>query len=122
MGAMAVARTPKHGKAMTPAERKKAQRDRLAKFEIKVVEVKLSKRERETLAQNCKVRGGVRGAYDADEYIATLIRRDAERLEQQLAELGCCGKCGSPLPGGCDGLFKGDGECWHTDKAKSLML
>lgn len=107
---------------MTATQRKKAQRERQAKLEIKVVEVKLSKAERQTLAQNCQVRGGVSGPYGADEYISTLIRRDNERLQQQLAELGCCGKCGSPLPGGCDGLFKGDSACWHTEQARALML
>ncbi|MCC3836261.1 hypothetical protein [Vibrio parahaemolyticus] len=76
------------------AERKRKSREKLKQFDIKVVEVKLSATERTDLAELCKVRGGVRGEYTADEYVALLIRRDKERLNAQLAELGCCGKCG----------------------------
>lgn len=117
-----MARPPKANKAKTDAERKKAQRQRLAKFEIKVIEVKLSKQERADLTRNCAIRGGVRGPYDMDEYITTLIRRDSERLAQQLAQLGCCGKCGDKLPGGCQGIFNGEQDCWHTAQARELML
>lgn len=104
------------------AERKRKSREKLKQFDIKVVEVKLSATERTDLAELCKVRGGVRGEYTADEYVALLIRRDKERLNAQLAELGCCGKCGDKLPGGCGGLFKGDSACYHTHKARELML
>jgi hypothetical protein len=84
--------------------------------------VKLSASERETLSRLCQVRGGVRGPYDANEFITLLIHRDAQRLDRQLAKLGQCEKCGSQLPGGCDGLFKGDSQCWHTKKARGLEL
>lgn len=104
------------------AERKRKSREKLKQFDIKVVEVKLSATERTDLAELCKVRGGVRGEYTADEYVALLIHRDKERLNAQLAELGCCGKCGDQLPGGCKGLFKGDAACYHTNEALKLML
>ena len=117
-----MARPPENGKAKSAAERKRRQRERMAKFDIKPVEVKLAKSEREILERNCKLRGGVRGAYEMDEYISTLIRNDEKLLEKQLAELGSCKKCGNPLPGGCEGLFKGESDCWHFEDAKCLDL
>ena len=106
----------------TATERKRRQREKRKAMGIRVIEVKLSTKEQEMLERGCKVRGGIRGPYDADEYIATLICRDAEQLERDLSRLGKCEKCKSSLPGGCDGLFKGDDQCWHTHKARELML
>lgn len=103
-------------------ERKRRQRERLQAFDIKIVEVKLSAKERDNLARNCQVRGGVRGPYDSDEYISTLIRRDTERLNRQLKKLGTCPKCKAQLPEGCGGLFKGDSACWQTADYKKLSL
>lgn len=69
------------------AERKRKSRARLAKFNIKRIEVGLSESERETLAMLCQVRAGEgKEPYSVDEYISTLIRRDKERLAQQLAD------------------------------------
>lgn len=109
-------------KRQDDAERKRKSREKLKQFDIKVVEVKLSATERATLGELCKVRGGVRGEYAADEYIATLILRDKERLDTELAALGSCSKCGDALPGGCGGLFKGEAACYHTHQARELML
>lgn len=109
-------------KRQEAAERKRKSREKLKQFDIKVVEVKLSATERATLSELCNVRGGVRGEYTADEYIATLILRDKERLDAQLAALGCCGKCGEALPGGCGGLFQGEAACYHAHQARELML
>lgn len=67
------------------ALRKEQQRERERELGILVVEVKLGPREREMLAEGCKVRGGVRGAYESAEYVATLIRRDHARLAEQSA-------------------------------------
>lgn len=73
-------------KRAAAAERKRKSRERLAKFNVKRVEVGLSESERETLAMLCQVRAGEgKEPYSVDEYISTLIRRDKERLEQQLA-------------------------------------
>lgn len=73
-------------KRLDAAERKRKSRARRAKFNIKRVEVSLSESERETLAMLCQVRAGEgKEPYSVDEYISTLIRRDKERLEQQLA-------------------------------------
>lgn len=106
------------------AIRKEQQRERERELGILPVEVKLGPREREQLANGCKVRGGVRGAYEAAEYVATLIRRDAERLEAQLGDLAAtsCGQCGKALPQGCGGVWRGENACWHTHGARDLEL
>ena len=52
----------------------------------------LSESERETLAMLCQVRAGEgKEPYSVDEYISTLIRRDKERLAQQLADPSTAG-------------------------------
>ena len=61
--------------------RKQKSRDKLKSMGVKIVEVKLSAAELAVLDENCIVRGGVRGAYSRDEYISTLIRKDAEKLK-----------------------------------------
>lgn len=104
------------------AERKRRQRERQRSFGRHVIEVVLSDREFEQMKQSCSLRAAGRDPYDMDEYISTLIRRDHERLTAQLAELGACPKCGDVLPGGCDGLFKGEEACWLTFEAKKLLL
>ncbi|PKF60633.1 hypothetical protein CW745_13970 [Psychromonas sp. psych-6C06] len=108
--------------AKTVNERKQQQREKLKLMDIIVVEVKLSANERALLDEGCSVRGGVRGAYSRDEYIATLIRNDSEKLKRDLSQLKGCEKCNSPVPGGCEGVFKGDAHCFHTTTARSLML
>lgn len=102
--------------------RKQKSRDAKKALGIKRIEVQLSEKERERLDELCRVRAGVGEPYTADEFISLLIHRNWESLQQQLAELGTCNKCGSSLPEGCGGLFKGDAECWHTRGAKVLSL
>lgn len=102
--------------------RKQKSRSRKAALGIKRIEVQLSEKERERLGELCRVRAGVGEPYTADEFISLLIHRNWELLQKQLAELGTCKKCGSVLPEGCGGLFKGDAECWHTRDAKVLGL
>ncbi|MGY5383262.1 hypothetical protein [Vibrio metschnikovii] len=98
------------------AERKRRQRQREKEADIQEVRLKLSRVERERLSKMCQVRAGASEPYDAAEYVALLIDRDWARLQQQLTDLNsqCCGKCKDPLPSGCNGLFKGDSECFHT--------
>lgn len=103
-------------------DRKQKERDRKAALGIKRIEVQLSEKERERMDELCRVRAGVGEPYTADEFISLLIHRNWEQLQQQLAALGTCKKCGSALPEGCGGLFKGDAECWHTRGAKVLSL
>ena len=107
---------------MDAKARKQKERDRKAALGIKRIEVQLSEKERERLDELCRVRAGVGDPYTADEFISLLIHRNWEQLQHQLSELGTCKKCGSALPEGCGGLFKGDTECWHTREAKVLSL
>ena len=102
--------------------RKQKERDRKAALGIKRIEVQLSEKERERLDELCHFRAGVGEPYTADEFISLLIHRNWEQLQSQLEELGTCKKCGSTLPEGCGGLFKGDSACWHTKDAKALSL
>lgn len=83
---MNIKKTPEKIRAEAAARKRKS-RERLAKFNVKRVEVGLSESERETLSMLCQVRAGEgKEPYSVDEYISTLIRRDKERLEQQLAD------------------------------------
>lgn len=102
--------------------RKQKSRNAKKTLGIKRIEVQLSEKERERLDELCKVRAGVGEPYTADEFISLLIHRNWEQLQSQLAELGTCKKCGSSLPEGCEGLFKGESACWHTRNAKILHL
>lgn len=108
--------------AKSANERKQKQRAKLKEMDISVVEVKLSANERALLDEGCVVRAGVGEPYSRDEYIATLIRNDSEALKRDLSQLPSCEKCKSSLPDGCNGVFKGDIECFHTVNARSLML
>lgn len=107
---------------MEAKARKQKERNRKSALGIKRIEVQLSEKERERLGELCRVRAGVGEPYTADEFISLLIHRNWELLQQQLAELGTCKKCGSSLPEGCEGLFKGDSECWHTRDVNMLHL
>jgi hypothetical protein len=102
----------------TSAKRKQAQREREKTFEIKRVEVPLSATERKMLAEGCEFRGG----YTASEYIATLIRRDYERIQETKKTLGDCQYCNDPLPQGCQRKHKGHKDCFHTIEARKLSL
>lgn len=99
-------------------QRKQAQREREKAFDIKRVEVPLSKTEREMLLAGCEFRGG----YTATEYIATLIRRDFERIQETKETLGNCQHCNRPLPQGCKRQHKGHKDCFHTLEARKLSL
>lgn len=103
-------------------ERKRRSRERMRQLGVKVIEVRLSPSVQRRLDEARHFRGGLRGPYSVDEYIDTLIREDSVRLERQLAKLGACQKCGSMLPKGCDGLFKGDSDCYHTRRALDLRI
>lgn len=102
--------------------RKQKSRSKKAALGIKRIEVQLSEKERERLDELCRVRAGVGEPYTADEFISLLIHRNWEHLQKQLVELGTCKKCGSKLPAGCEGVFKGDSACWHTKNANMLHL
>ncbi|GKQ98883.1 hypothetical protein [Aeromonas hydrophila] len=105
-------------------KRKQLQRARRAALGIKRVEVALSERERQQLDHLRIARAGNGEPYSSDEYISTLIRRDWECwLEQETAlKMQTCQHCDCELPTGCGGTFKGQGECWHTQGDKTLVL
>lgn len=90
-----------------------------------VIHVFLQPVELSRLNELCKVRAVIGDPYSHDEFVSTLIARDWERLQRQLSEIasrGPCKKCGSPLPAGCDGLFKGDAACYQTSERRELLL
>jgi hypothetical protein len=102
--------------------RKQKSRERRKQFDMKVIEVSLSSNQRAMLENTCAVRGGVSGPYDHQEYIAALIEADAKRLASQLDDLAPCYFCDAPLPKGCGGVFKGQCECFHHSREKSLRV
>lgn len=109
-------------KDKTAAARKQRQRQKEKALGLKLVSVKLSQKELAQLEDGCRIRGGVSGPYDVDEYLATLIRLDHEKLLRDVSRLDKCTHCGLDLPGGCGGDFDGMSECWHTSKARALRL
>ena len=109
--------------AMSPAERKAAQRARQAAAGGKKLELALDCQELEMLAQNCAVRRPGREPYELNEYIALLIRKDSAELAQQLEALAHqqCGKCKEPLPvQSCP--CQGEAACWATSGWHKLKL
>ncbi len=106
-------------------KRKAAQRAREKALDIKEVRVLLSAQERANLDRLCTERAGNGEPYAAAEYLKLMIVADIKKLDQQLAELETaepCPKCKSKLPGGCNGLFKGEAVCWYHPSKKRLEL
>ena len=101
--------------AKTAAERKAAQRERLAESGTRKFELLLDAQELQMLEQNCALRRPGREPYDMVEYMTLLIRKDNAELMAQVKQMSnrCCGKCGDSLPVKecvCDG----DSQCWLT--------
>lgn len=109
-------------KPLTAAERQQKRRNRLKAMGLVTHEIKLSAKENKLLQHGCIVRGGTRGPYSIDEYIATLIQNDAKQLERDLSQLDPCQYCHKTLPQGCDGTHQGDSRCFHHTQYKTLML
>lgn len=108
--------------ALSNNEKKQAQRQREKSLGVVNINVKLSAKENEQIQRACKIRGGVRGPYDKDEYIAKLIRNDVTMLESQLLMIGTCKGCNIDLPEGCNGVCKGQTDCFHHLEHRDLML
>lgn len=102
--------------------RKQRQRERDAALGITVAQVPLSIFQRQQLLESCITRGGIRGPYDVTEYITTLIRRDAEKLQRDMSQLGKCGHCDRILPEGCGGKKRQEEACWHHASKSQLLL
>lgn len=101
--------------AKSAAERKAAQRARLAEAGNRKLELQLDTQELEMLARNCAARRPGRSPYEMAEYIALLIRQDNARVQGRIKSISTnrCGKCGDLLPVEscpCDG----DSACWVT--------
>ncbi|CAS10308.1 hypothetical protein [Escherichia coli] len=101
--------------AKSTAERKAAQRARLAEAGNRKMELQLDEQEMEMLARNCAARRPGRAPYDMSEYIALLIRQDNARVRVRIKSISAnrCVKCGDVLPVKscpCDG----DSACWVT--------
>lgn len=101
--------------AKSAAERKAAQRVRLAESGNRKLELQLDEQELEMLARNCAARRPGRAPYDMNEYIALLIRQDDARARGRIKSISTnrCGKYGDALPVDscpCDG----DSACWVT--------
>lgn len=101
--------------AKSSAERKAAQRARLAEAGNRKLELQLDEQELEMLARNCAARRPGRAPYEMSEYIALLIRQDDARVRGRIKSISSnrCGKCGDALPVEscpCDG----DSACWVT--------
>lgn len=113
------------GNELSPeAKRQKDRRDRLAAEGIKEVEVPLGPIERANLEYARQARAGTGEAYSVREYIATLIRRDAEQLARDIARLEGyeCRECGKVLPKGCGGLWTIDSPCALRMMDKFIQL
>lgn len=101
---------------------KQARTEQEEKSGLATIELTLRAADRERLDTMCQLRAVVNEPYSREEYIAELVEQDEKRYQEQVAALGCCGKCKSPLPQGCEGLFQGDSECWRTRDYRELML
>lgn len=111
-------------KAKTGTDRKAAQRERDRTQGVKRVELRLPPSLAEKLEEACRVRGGLSGPYEIQEYLETLIEQDHERLMVHLEQLkqAPCQKCGKALPEGCGGVHKWERDCLHTIDERQLLL
>jgi hypothetical protein len=99
--------------AMTPAERKSAQRARQSASGEQKLELILDAQELAMLDYDCAARRPGREPYDRAELVALMIRKfHAELLAtQQEQAKRCCGKCGDQLPVQ-ECYFKDEVACW----------
>lgn len=106
------------------AIRQERYRQKLEALGIKPVEVLLGPAERELLEEARKARGGLSGPYSVAEYVATLLRRDFELLEQQRGQLEgrICENCRKPLPRGCGGTWASEMPCLLAQADRALQL
>lgn len=109
-------------KAKSRAKLKAQRQDQEQQHGVAKIEVEFTTAERDRLDAMRVARAVTGEPYSRDEYIAELILQDEQRYQEQVAALGCCGKCKSPLPQGCDDLFKGDSECYRTRQYRELNL
>lgn len=106
------------------AIRQERYRQKLEELGVKVVEVQLGPVERELLEAARKARGGLDGPYSVGEYVATLLRRDFELLEQQQGKIAgrICENCLKPLPRGCGGTWASEAACLRSQTDRAMQL
>lgn len=106
------------------AIRQERHRQKLEEMGVKAVEVQLGPIQRLMLEAARKERGGLDGPYSVAEYVATLLRRDFDLLEQQRGQLDgrICENCLKPLPRGCGGVWSGEQACLRAQADKALLL
>lgn len=117
-------------KRAADAARKRRQRERenaevqaFVPGEACRVMLKLTGKESAYLSRAMKIRAvWATSNYDPQEYISTLLLRDGQLLDQQLAALPPCEKCGLQLPQSCERLHKGEADCLLTTVALELKL
>lgn len=116
--------TGNDGTKSPEAIRQERYRAKLEASGLKEVVTVLGPVEREMLAEGCKVRGGLDGPYSVNEYLATLIRRDAQLLAQQFGQASgvICENCLKPLPRGCGGVFRTEAPCQAAALDRALKL
>lgn len=116
--------TKEKGAAKPPVDRKAEQRKRDKETGVKRVDLRLPPELSAKLTELMEVRGGLLGPYEIQEYLATLIELDWQKLELQREQLAKvpCENCGNTLPGGCKGAFKGQWDCLQTREEKQLLL
>lgn len=106
------------------AQRKREQRARDEAAGIVEIDIRLGPVELAMLREGQEVRGGLSGPYSRNEYIATLIRRDNELLQQQRKALEgrVCENCRKPLPRGCGGVWGRELACAVSQAGRALEL
>jgi len=102
--------------------RKRKERAQKKALGIQRMEVQLTQTERDRLDELCRLRSGGGEPYTTDELVSLLIHRNWQQLQRELKRIEPCPKCGNRWPASCEGLFKGDQQCWLTRQAKKLML
>jgi hypothetical protein len=113
-------------KPQTDAERAKKSRDKKKELGVKEIKFSVSQAEYDLFTKMGELRAGCRTPYSANDYVAALVRvilpLDDERYQTQAKALGMCDTCNTVLPAGCGGLFKGQGDCYHTADYKQLEV
>jgi hypothetical protein len=106
------------------AKRQERHRAKLEALGVKVVEVQLGPIQQLMLETARRERGGLDGPYSVAEYVATLLRRDFDLLEQQRGQLEgrVCENCRKPLPRGCGGVWGAELACLRSQADKALQL
>lgn len=106
------------------ARRKREQRERDEANGFEEIPIRLGPVELVMLREGQEVRGGLSGRYSRNEYIATLIRRDNELLQQQRQALEgrICENCLKPLPRGCGGVWGRELACAVSQAGRALEL